>query len=413
MKFGNGNCRTRAIRSMRTLGAVTAALALSVATASAQTLSAPSLGNASSPNESSGSSANPSFQRFSATSTLSSGATSFATRYFGNASADCGPACGSRTETLSSNYTVSWTATAPNLYSLADRHPAHRRPHHRRRRQQRRPGHDGRPQLYAERRHGHLGRMYRRRSGRQHQRQFDRRERQPDQHAERLRPEPRVAGEPLGELRLDADCLLAVHRLHPDQHGRGGGPTRRQQPRRLERRGQLPRHRRPHAVERRSLRHGDPHQPLRQRRHRHLRRQQRAVRPGLRERLIRFLLHVGLHLQDGRDAMPGLRRRLRRRRVLRRLGDNCPADAVEPATPPSAVPRPASATSPRTAPAPALPVRPMPSSRQPPGAAPPPASATSPRTARVPAPPAPPMPRARPFAAAPRAYATSPSPATA
>ena len=119
MEFRNVNCRTRAIRSMRTLGAVTAVLALSVATASAQTLSAPSLGNASSPNESSGSSANPSFQRFSATSTLSSGATSFATRYFGNASADCGPACGSRTETLSSNYTVSWTATAPNLYSLS------------------------------------------------------------------------------------------------------------------------------------------------------------------------------------------------------------------------------------------------------------------------------------------------------
>ena len=44
---------------MRTLGAVTAALALSVVTASAQTLSGPSLGNASSPNEATASSSEP------------------------------------------------------------------------------------------------------------------------------------------------------------------------------------------------------------------------------------------------------------------------------------------------------------------------------------------------------------------
>ena len=60
--------------------------------ASAQVLSGPSLSNASSPNESSGSSANPSFQRFSNTQTVGSPtALTFQTRYFGNASADCGP----------------------------------------------------------------------------------------------------------------------------------------------------------------------------------------------------------------------------------------------------------------------------------------------------------------------------------
>src|SRR5262245_32083969 len=109
----NGS-RSGAIRWLAT----TAALVLSAAAASAQTLSAPSFSNSSTANESSGSSANPSFQRFSNTSTVSSGATSFSTRYFFNSSADCGPACGSRTETLASNYTVSWTATAPNIYRL-------------------------------------------------------------------------------------------------------------------------------------------------------------------------------------------------------------------------------------------------------------------------------------------------------
>jgi len=93
-----------------------AAALLLVATpvgSSAQTLSAPSLSNASSTDEFSGSSANPSYQRASGTQTLSTGGTSFQTRYFGNASADCGIACSSRTETLSSNYTVSWNVTAP------------------------------------------------------------------------------------------------------------------------------------------------------------------------------------------------------------------------------------------------------------------------------------------------------------
>jgi hypothetical protein len=89
------------------------------ASAWGQTLSAPSLSNSSSANEATSSSANPSYQRFSATQTLSSSATSFQTRYYGNASADCGAACSSRNEALSSNYTVSWTATAPNIYSLS------------------------------------------------------------------------------------------------------------------------------------------------------------------------------------------------------------------------------------------------------------------------------------------------------
>src|SRR5262245_56767505 len=107
----------RAAQGLATVAAI-AAFALSAASASAQTLSAPSFSNSSSPNEATPSSDNPSFQRFSATQTLSSSATPFQTRYFGNASAHCGPACGSRTETLSSNYTVSWTATAPNIYSM-------------------------------------------------------------------------------------------------------------------------------------------------------------------------------------------------------------------------------------------------------------------------------------------------------
>jgi hypothetical protein len=93
-----------------------ALLGLSAVPTAAQTLSAPSLSNASSmPEFSDG---NPSWQRTSGTEILSATATSFATRYFGNASADCGANCDSRTETLKSNYTVSWTAAAPNLYVL-------------------------------------------------------------------------------------------------------------------------------------------------------------------------------------------------------------------------------------------------------------------------------------------------------
>src|SRR5262245_18621193 len=77
-------------------------------------VSAPSFSNSSSANESTGPSPNPSFQRFSDTQTLSTGSTGFQTRYFGNTSADCGPACGPKTETLDTNYTVSWTVTAAN-----------------------------------------------------------------------------------------------------------------------------------------------------------------------------------------------------------------------------------------------------------------------------------------------------------
>src|SRR5262245_41331500 len=112
-----GSTNGRSLPTVRWLTTM-AALALSAMGASAQTLSAPSLSNASSADEFNGSSSNPSWQRASGTQTLSTSASTFSTRYFGNASADCGPACSSRTETLSSNYTVSWTATAPNIYRL-------------------------------------------------------------------------------------------------------------------------------------------------------------------------------------------------------------------------------------------------------------------------------------------------------
>jgi hypothetical protein len=93
-----------------------AALALSTVPALAQMLSPPSWTPASSAGELSH--GNPSFQRTSDIAVLSAAPTSFETRYFGNASADCGANCDGRTEILKSDYTVSWTATAPNLYVL-------------------------------------------------------------------------------------------------------------------------------------------------------------------------------------------------------------------------------------------------------------------------------------------------------
>jgi hypothetical protein len=89
------------------------------ASASAQVLSAPGLSNASSPNEATASSANPSYQRFSNTSTLGTAPLTFSTRYFGNVSADCGPACTVAMRSCPPTNTVSWTATAPNIYSLS------------------------------------------------------------------------------------------------------------------------------------------------------------------------------------------------------------------------------------------------------------------------------------------------------
>lgn len=61
---------------------------------------------------------NPTFERESGTQTLTPSGPTIATRYFALASADCGPACGPKTETLNTNYTVNWNVTAPNIYRI-------------------------------------------------------------------------------------------------------------------------------------------------------------------------------------------------------------------------------------------------------------------------------------------------------
>lgn len=87
--------------------------------ASAQ-LSAPSLSNSSTGNELvNGLFDNPTYERESSTQNVGvPNGTTFTTRYFGLVSADCGPACGPKTESMTTNYTVSWNVTAPNLYRV-------------------------------------------------------------------------------------------------------------------------------------------------------------------------------------------------------------------------------------------------------------------------------------------------------
>lgn len=63
-------------------------------------------------------SCDPSYDRQSSVQTQSTSASQFAVRYASTASTDGGTLCNSRTETLSSEYTVSFTVTAPVAYYL-------------------------------------------------------------------------------------------------------------------------------------------------------------------------------------------------------------------------------------------------------------------------------------------------------
>ena len=196
-----------------------------------------------------------SFQRFSATQTLSSAACRrSATRYFGNASADCGPACGSRTENapvLQLHGLVDGQRTQHLL--PRDRHPPHRRPHHQRRWQRWRAGHHGRAGCTPSggtaaswclhgrpiRRHNTSG-------------SSQRRQREPDQHVERLR---RAWDRRVNHSVQFTWSQTARSRRRPAS-SRSTWTTRRcgsaPQPRRLATAPPTIRHRRPHAVERRS-----------------------------------------------------------------------------------------------------------------------------------------------------------------
>ncbi|MFN8640884.1 MAG: hypothetical protein U0802_04200 [Candidatus Binatia bacterium] len=101
------------------IGLVVALAAGAAAPAAAQ-LGAPSLTNASSATESAGSGCK--YARRSSVATTGSSPSSFSTRYIATVAADNDSpflgTCSQRIETLATNYTVNFTATAPRLYRL-------------------------------------------------------------------------------------------------------------------------------------------------------------------------------------------------------------------------------------------------------------------------------------------------------
>ena len=102
-------------RRARSLAAVIALGCVAVAVPARAQLSAPSLSNASSADENDNG-ANNSWDRQSAVVQLSSSGSSFAVRYKATVSSDSGAFGANKTESLVSDYTITFTVTAPGAY---------------------------------------------------------------------------------------------------------------------------------------------------------------------------------------------------------------------------------------------------------------------------------------------------------
>ncbi len=109
--------RLRFIQPSCLCGGLAVAVLLAVSSAGAQTLSAPSLVNNSSADDFSNGSNN-SYDRQSAVATQTTTSSQFKVRYASTASSDSGAFGGNVTETMTSDYTISFTVNAPGAYYI-------------------------------------------------------------------------------------------------------------------------------------------------------------------------------------------------------------------------------------------------------------------------------------------------------